>query len=35
MEAEVADEVQDAFHFADEAPDPEPAALTADVYREP
>ena len=34
MEAEVADEVADAWRFADEAPDPEPAALTADVYRE-
>jgi pyruvate dehydrogenase E1 component alpha subunit len=34
MEAEVADEVQDALRFADEAPDPEPAALTTDVYRE-
>jgi pyruvate dehydrogenase E1 component alpha subunit len=35
MEAEVADEVADAWRFADEAPDPDPAALTTDVYREP
>jgi len=35
MEAEVADEVEDAIHFADEAPDPEASALTTDVYREP
>ena len=34
MEAEVADEVADAWRFADEAPDPDPSALTADVYRE-
>jgi TPP-dependent pyruvate/acetoin dehydrogenase alpha subunit len=34
MEAEVADEVEDALHFADEAPDPDPAMLTTDVYRE-
>ena len=34
MEAEVADEVEDALHFADEAPDPDPSALTTDVYRE-
>ena len=34
MEAEVADEVEDALRFADEAPDPDPAALTTDVYRE-
>jgi pyruvate dehydrogenase E1 component alpha subunit len=35
MEAEVADEVEDAFHFADEAPEPDPSTLTTDVYREP
>jgi TPP-dependent pyruvate/acetoin dehydrogenase alpha subunit len=35
MEAEVADEVEDAIRFADEAPDPEPSTLTSDVYREP
>jgi pyruvate dehydrogenase E1 component alpha subunit len=34
MEAEVADEVADAWRFADEAPDPDPSALTTDVYRE-
>ena len=34
MEAEVADEVADAVRFADESPDPDPAALTTDVYRE-
>jgi pyruvate dehydrogenase E1 component alpha subunit len=34
MEAEVTDEVEDALHFADEAPDPDPSALTTDVYRE-
>ena len=34
MEAEVADEVEDALHFADEAPDPDPSALTTDVTRE-
>jgi len=34
MEAEVADEVADAYRFADEAPDPDPSALTTDVYRE-
>ncbi|MGD0483526.1 MAG: pyruvate dehydrogenase (acetyl-transferring) E1 component subunit alpha [Gemmatimonadales bacterium] len=35
MEAEVADEVEDALHFADEAPEPDPSTLTTDVYREP
>ncbi|MEK7668070.1 MAG: thiamine pyrophosphate-dependent enzyme, partial [Gemmatimonadota bacterium] len=35
MEAEVADEVEDAYHFADEAPDPDLSTLTTDVYREP
>ena len=35
MEAEVADEVADAYRFADETPDPDPSALTTDVYREP
>ena len=35
MEAEVADEVEDALHFADEAPEPDLATLTTDVYREP
>jgi pyruvate dehydrogenase E1 component alpha subunit len=34
MEAEVADEVADAWRFADEAPDPDPSALTTDVTRE-
>jgi len=34
MEAEVADEVDDAVRFADESPDPAPEALTADVYRD-
>ncbi len=34
MEADVADEVQDAMRFADESPDPGPEALTTDVYRE-
>jgi len=34
MEAEVADEVADAYRFADETPDPDPSALTTDVYRE-
>jgi len=34
MDAEVADEVADAWRFADEAPDPDPATLTTDVYRE-
>jgi pyruvate dehydrogenase E1 component alpha subunit len=35
MEAEVADEVEDALHFADEAPEPDLSTLTTDVYREP
>jgi len=34
MEAEVADEVDDAVRFADESPDPAPEALLTDVYRE-
>ena len=34
MEAEVADEVDDAVRFADESPDPAPEALTTDVYRD-
>jgi len=34
MEAEVADEVEDAVRFADESPDPAPEALYADVYSE-
>ena len=33
MEAEVADEVDDAVRFADESPDPAPEALGADVTR--
>ncbi len=33
MEAEVADEVDDAVKFADESPDPEPAMLAAHVYQ--
>jgi pyruvate dehydrogenase E1 component alpha subunit len=33
MHAEVEAEVDDAVRFAEEAPDPEPAALYADVYR--
>ena len=35
MEAEVADEVDDAVRFADESPEPAPETLLADVYREP
>ncbi len=34
MEAEVADEVDDAVRFADESPDPAPEALFTDVYRD-
>ena len=34
IEAEVADEVEDAFRFADEAPEPDLATLTTDVVRE-
>jgi hypothetical protein len=30
----VNDEVEDAIKFADEAPEPDLAALTADVYQE-
>lgn len=33
IEAEVLDEVDDAYRFADESPDPPPEALTTDVYR--
>jgi TPP-dependent pyruvate/acetoin dehydrogenase alpha subunit len=28
------EEVEDAYQFADQAPDPEPGALFADVYAE-
>ncbi len=35
MEAEVADEVEDALRFAEESPEPAPEALVTDVYREP
>jgi pyruvate dehydrogenase E1 component alpha subunit len=34
MEEDVAAEVEDAIRFADESPDPEPAALYADVFAE-
>jgi pyruvate dehydrogenase E1 component alpha subunit len=34
IEAEVNDEVEDAIKFADEAPEPDLAELTADVYQE-
>jgi pyruvate dehydrogenase E1 component alpha subunit len=34
MEADVHDEVEDAYKFADESPDPGPEALTADVYKD-
>ncbi len=34
LEAEVNDEVDDSVRFADESPDPEPAALTQHVYSE-
>jgi pyruvate dehydrogenase E1 component alpha subunit len=34
MEADVADEVEDALRFADESPEPAAEALTTDVYRE-
>jgi pyruvate dehydrogenase E1 component alpha subunit len=33
MEADVADEVEDALKFADESPEPGPEALTTDVYK--
>jgi TPP-dependent pyruvate/acetoin dehydrogenase alpha subunit len=32
MDAEVKAEVQDAYDFADQSPDPEPGALWEDVY---
>jgi TPP-dependent pyruvate/acetoin dehydrogenase alpha subunit len=32
MDAEVVAEVQDAYDFADQAPDPEPSELYSDVY---
>ena len=32
LEAEVREEVEDAYRFADESPDPEPSALYTDVY---
>jgi pyruvate dehydrogenase E1 component alpha subunit len=34
MEADVADEVQDAVRFADESPEPDAGALTTDVYKD-
>jgi len=34
LDKEVLQEVNDAYQFADEAPDPEPEALWADVYAE-
>jgi len=34
MEADVHDEVEDAYKFADESPEPAPEALTTDVYRD-
>jgi pyruvate dehydrogenase E1 component alpha subunit len=34
LESEVRDEVEDAYKFAEEAPDPEPAELHRDVYAE-
>ena len=33
MEADVHDEVEDAYKFADESPEPAPEALTTDVYK--
>ncbi|MEP6571227.1 MAG: thiamine pyrophosphate-dependent enzyme, partial [Gemmatimonadota bacterium] len=32
MDAEVVAEVEDAYQFADESPDPEPGELYTDVY---
>jgi TPP-dependent pyruvate/acetoin dehydrogenase alpha subunit len=32
LDKEVMDEVDDAYQFADQAPDPEPDALFTDVY---
>ena len=34
MDKEVLQEVDDAYQFADEAPDPEPSELYTDVYAE-
>jgi pyruvate dehydrogenase E1 component alpha subunit len=34
MDKEILDEVEDAYQFADEAPDPEPEQLYTDVYAE-
>jgi TPP-dependent pyruvate/acetoin dehydrogenase alpha subunit len=34
LDKEVLQEVNDAYQFADEAPDPEPGELWADVYAE-
>jgi TPP-dependent pyruvate/acetoin dehydrogenase alpha subunit len=34
MDKDVMQEVDDAYQFADEAPDPEPEALFKDVYAE-
>ena len=34
LDKEVLQEVNEAYQFADEAPDPEPEALWADVYAE-
>jgi pyruvate dehydrogenase E1 component alpha subunit len=34
MDAEVTAEIADAYQFADQAPEPEPSQLYADVYRE-
>jgi pyruvate dehydrogenase E1 component alpha subunit len=34
MDKSVVEEVEDAYQFADQAPDPEPEALFADVYAE-
>ena len=35
MDKEVIQEVEDAYQFADQAPDPEPEELYKDVYAEP
>ncbi|HEV2084323.1 MAG TPA: thiamine pyrophosphate-dependent enzyme, partial [Gemmatimonadales bacterium] len=35
MDKSVVEEVEDAYQFADQAPDPEPEALFADVYANP
>ena len=34
LDAEVTGEIADAYQFADQAPDPDPAELYADVYAE-